>query len=221
MNLYRPLTVAAMCLISSACIGKDSSDGATMDSAPKAATHSQSVGIDAATQSANSGAAETATVQDAGASICGANDKVLFSCPLAKGEKTASMCATPSKSGARPNFYYAFGRPGAIELRVPAAGRPDNAAFSRTHLGFAGNTGGYAYSFTNADYKYIVYSVSGEGSLRKGGIIVQPTATDGIARNLICRATAITETGNDQLIDATLGLKKDPQIQSNGLPDTK
>lgn len=140
---------------------------------------------------------------------------------MATGKKIASVCATHFENHAEPTFYYAFGSADAPELRFPALGSADNAAFSRTHLGFAGNTGGYAYSFSNAGYKYVVYSISGAKSLRDGGVIVQPPEKSKSATKLACRSTAITETSDDSLIRATLHLKKDPQIQSSGLPKTR
>src|SRR6185312_9490409 len=154
------------------------------------------------------------------ASLCSAGDKVVFSCSMAKRTRIASMCAADPASGSEPQFYYAFGRPGAVELRFPPVATTDNAAFTRTHLGFAGNTGGYAYAFTHDGYKYIVYSVSGSGAIREGGVIVQPLAGTGAVKKLACRSSAITETADDALIDATLRLKKDSDLQAHGLPDT-
>lgn len=130
------------------------------------------------------------------------------------------MCAAQSTADAEPTLYYAFGHAGAAEFRFPASGHADNAAFSRTHLGFAGNTGGCAYSLANAGYKYIVYSISGRHAARKGGVIVQPSTSTKAATGLTCRSIAISETDDDSLIDASLRLKKDPQIQSIGLPET-
>lgn len=167
-------------------------------------------------------AAPAATIDGAlhSSILCRADDKIVFSCPLAKSTRIVSICAANAGSKGEPQFYYAFGRPGAIELRFPAAGTADNTAFTRTHLGFAGNTGGYAYAFTDGGYKYIVYSVSGSGVMREGGVIVQPADGAGAATKLACRSSAITETADDAVIDATLRLKKDADLQTHGLPDT-
>ena len=149
--------------------------------------------------------------------FAGPGDEVVFSCPLATGSKIASICASKSAARVEPAFYYVWGRSGSPELRFPASGHADNAAFNRTHLGFAGNMGGYAYSFSNAGYKYIVYSISGAKSLREGGVIVQPADGAQAAMKLSCRRGAITETSDDALIDATLRLKKDAKIEVSGL----
>lgn len=110
--------------------------------------------------------------------------------------------------------------PNRVDSRSPAQGTADNAAFTRTHLGFAGNTGGYAYAITHGDYQYIVYSVSGSGAIREGGVIHQPSDSAGAATKLACQSPTTTETADDAVIDATLRLKKDADLQTHGLPDT-
>ncbi len=222
MNLHRHLVAASLCLLSCACsAGVPSGVTASDQPAGRAAVRAQSVQQKNPGAADNAGAAAAMASNGHSASVCDANDQVVFSCPLVKSTKIASICATPGKTVGDPAFYYAFGRPGEPELRFPASGQADNAAFSRTHLGFAGNNGGYAYSFANAGYKYIVYAISGEGASHEGAVIVQPSANAKQATKLACRSTAITETSDDQLIDATLRLKKDPRIQASGLPESR
>jgi hypothetical protein len=55
-------------------------------------------------------------------------------------------------------------------LTYPAAGHEGD--FTRTHLTFAGNTGGYAYAFKNDSFKYVVYSVAGSNNVQEGGLVV-------------------------------------------------
>src|SRR5579859_3281981 len=97
-----------------------------------------------------------------GATMCAKADAVVFSCPLSRGKKIVSMCAAGDIAGGHGRFYYAYGQPGSPELSYPADRQQADGAFARTHLGFAGNTGGYAYTFVNNGYKYVVYSISGE-----------------------------------------------------------
>lgn len=59
------------------------------------------------------------------------------------------------------------------------------------------------------------------GLTREGGVIVQPAANAKDATKLARRSTAIAETSDGQLIDATLRLKTDPQLESSGLPQTR
>lgn len=221
MNIRRRLAVATLCIVSAACSAGEpaTSPAAAQPAEPQAASSQTIPASDAPPSDKSASMVETSAPSSTPSSVCSAGDEVVFSCPLATGSKIASICASKSAAGTEPGFYYAFGRSGAPELRFPASGHTDNAAFGRTHLGFAGNTGGYAYSFSNAGYKYIVYSVSGAESSRDGGVIVQPSDQSKSLFKLACRSTAITETRDESVIDATLRLKKDPQIQSRGLPN--
>lgn len=150
------------------------------------------------------------------ASMCGKNDQVVFSCPLAGSTKTVSMCAAGDVAHGTGRFYYAYGREGKPELTYPAAG--GEGEFTRTHLTFAGNTGGYAYAFTNAGFKYIVYSVSGANSLQDGGLVVLKDGQAKPVKQSTCQAGKVTDTDDDALIDATLKWKSDPAIDKNGIP---
>lgn len=145
-------------------------------------------------------------------SLCGATDKVVFSCPLAGGKKTVSVCA-----GADGAIHYAFGQPGKIELTHPAD--TQDAPLSRTHLSFGGASGGAAYAFDKGGYQYIVYSISGTG-MERGGVVVRRDGQVKAARDMQCQAGKITNTSDEHVIDETLKLKSDSEIQSHGLPTT-
>ena len=149
-------------------------------------------------------------------SMCEKSDKVVFSCPLAGSTKTVSMCAASDVADGAGRFYYAYGRPGKVELTYPAAGA--EGEFTRTHLTFAGNTGGYAYAFTNAGFKYVVYSVSGSNNLQDGGLVVLKDGQTKPVKQSTCQEGKVTDTDEDALIDATLKWKIDPAIDKNGVP---
>lgn len=161
--------------------------------------------------------AVTEAVATSTPTMCATGDQPVFSCPLADGSKTVSICAAGDVTHGSGGFYYAYGRAGAKpELTYPSGG--DVAAFTRTHLMFGGNTGGYAYAFTKAGFKYIVYSVSGADKPQDGGLVV---TKDGQAKPLkqsTCKAGKVTETEDDSLIDATLKWKIDPVIEKTGVP---
>ena len=148
-------------------------------------------------------------------SMCEKSDKVVFSCPLAGGTKTVSMCAAGDVAHGAGRFYYAYGRPGKAELTYPAAG--GEGGFTRTHLTFAGNTGGYAYAFTNAGFKYVVYSVSGSNNLQDGGLVVLKDGQAKPVKQSTCQEGKVTDTDEDALIEATLKWKSDPAIERNGI----
>lgn len=146
--------------------------------------------------------------------MCTKGDQVAFSCPLAKGGKTVSICAKSTNS---KDFYYAYGKPGAKADMVWPAEGATNAGMTRTHLVYMGPTGGYAFAFTNEGFKYVVYSIEGTG-FKDGGVIVVKGDERTPVKDTACREGAITDAENESLIDAGLKLPEDPSISQNGLP---
>jgi len=149
--------------------------------------------------------------------MCAKGDAVVFSCPLAGSTKVVSICAAGDVAHDKGRFYYAYGRDAAKpELAYPADGA--TGEFTRSHLGFAGNTGGYAYAFTNAGFKYVVYSVSGANNLQDGGLVVLKDGESRPVKRSSCQSGAVIDTDDDALIDATLKLRRDPALEKSGLP---
>ncbi|MBO9648879.1 MAG: hypothetical protein J7605_10230 [Variovorax sp.] len=148
-------------------------------------------------------------------SLCGVNEETVFACTLERNKKIVSLCATPAS-----NFYYAYGRPASIELRYPSRDIQE-IAFTRTHLSFAGNTGGYAYAFRNGTYKYILYSISGERNYERSGLIVQRDGSARALQDMHCQASTVVETENDLTLKATYQWSRDSEIESTGLPSLR
>lgn len=179
-----------------------------------APTHAMELGPEMRIDEPSRGGAGTSLPP--GDTMCARTDDVVFSCPLNKGSKIVSICA--GDNGEKTRFYYAYGHAGSPELVYPASGQPADDAFTRTHLGFAGHTGGYAYGFSNKGYKYTVYATSGERNTQNGGVIVQNASNGKVVAKMQCQSDKITETVKDYLIDATLTWKSDSGVASNGLP---
>lgn len=152
-------------------------------------------------------------VASSDASMCERQDKVVFSCSMAKGDKTASICAANNN-----RFYYSYGKPGAKADMVWPSNGALPEGLTRTHLGFAGGNGGYAFAFPTNGYKYIVYSIAGARGTQDGGVVVLHQGDAKVVKSTRCKATSITESDDDALLDATLKLPKDPEIQQHGLP---
>jgi hypothetical protein len=152
-------------------------------------------------------------------SLCAPAETILFSCETQAG-KTVSLCASQPVSTDQGHLYYAYGSPGHPELVFPSERRPPTD-FKRTHLTFAGSTGGYAYSFENADYRYIVYSISGAENLEEQGLLI----TRGNKRKAIsaqqCRNGSVVEDDNTELLDLTLTWPVDRDLDEHGLPTRK
>lgn len=149
--------------------------------------------------------------------LCAARESVLFSCAVAAG-KHVSLCASQDAGTDRGYVYYAYGSPAKPELVFPAGKHPPTE-FRRTHLMFAGATGGYAYSFENSGYRYIVYSVSGSERLEDQGVLVTRGNPREAISSLPCRSGSVVEDDNVELLDLTLGWPADTDLEQHGLPE--
>ena len=149
-------------------------------------------------------------------SLCTRPDQVVFSCPLAKSGKIVSMCA--SGSAVPHRFYYAFGRPGSVEMRYPSIPSGSSGAFLHSFLGYPGGTGGYAYSFVEKGIKYMVFYLSGAYGYVDGGVTVQRLGVANAMTNMKCVKGEIHTTQNDLLINETMKWKTDNDLEGHVVP---
>ena len=156
--------------------------------------------------------------------LCAANEEPVFACTLqGRRRKMVALCAAPVQGSAQEDktwrFRYLFGRPGQIELSYPASGAGSSAdAFTFTRLIYAGDTGGYARTFTNEGYRYILYSVSGR-DVERAGLLVQREGQMRALRDMECVQSTFTTTQNSAL--SPIRWKVDPDIDAHGLPSTR
>jgi len=149
--------------------------------------------------------------------LCEAHEESVFSCTLqGPGRKSVSLCASAKSAQGERSFRYLYGRPSKIELEYPKGGSSNADAFSRTHLLFAGNTGGYAYAFTNGGFKYILYAISGTG-FERSGVLVQREGQMRANRDMHCKDSTLVEASHE-LWDAASKWKVDADIDAHGLP---
>lgn len=152
-------------------------------------------------------------------SMCVKTDQIVFSCALDGGKKVVSICASGDVANDKGRFYYAYGHDVAHpELTYPA-NNTTPADFTRTHLSFAGNTGGYAYAFGRPGFKYVVYAISGSNEMTNDGLLVLKSDESKPVKHARCDAGTITDTDDSMLLHATLKWKIDPTIDAHGLPD--
>lgn len=152
-------------------------------------------------------------------SMCAAQESVLFSCETQTG-KGVSLCASGDVGQHSGYLYYAYGSPAKPEFVFPAEKRPP-IDFRRTQLGFAGSTGGYAYSFENGGYRYVVYSISGAAGREEQGVLVSAGEPRTAIASQPCREGSVIEDGEARLLDLTLRWPVDPDIDRHGLPRRK
>ncbi len=149
-------------------------------------------------------------------SVCDRDEQVVFSCKIER--DVAYLCASKASGNDAPVIRYLQGpvtQPKLIYSSVNAAsGKP----LRRSHLGFAGGTGGYAYSFEHEDEKYIVYSISGAEALQRAGVLIAPLSGAQKTDGRPCEQGSLSETEDVALIESTLLLPSDPDIEREGLP---
>ena len=151
-------------------------------------------------------------------SLCAAGEQVAFNCPLAHGHKTVSLCLQPGDSNP-PAARYVFGTASHPELVYPSGGAA-RADFRSSHLMFMGATGGQAYSFVNADTKYILYDVAGTG-FEDAGLLVQPVGQAVASTELKCQVGTAGNSLNAGVMDRTRSWGADPDLTGSGLPYPK
>lgn len=108
-----------------------------------------------------------AVAATAEASLCEADETVVFSCPTGKG-KFVAICASPALTAAEGYMQYRFGAPG----KTPDLVYPKTRDHPRTHflsgrMAFSG--GGAAHlKFTNGEYTYVLFTGIGRGWEKEG-----------------------------------------------------
>ncbi|MBT2746775.1 MULTISPECIES: hypothetical protein [unclassified Lysobacter] len=153
-----------------------------------------------------------------GRSLCAAGESVVFSCTLSGDKKFASLCASKGVSDQAGYVYFAQGAAGHADFVYPADKSAPAGRFKRSHLGFGGGSGGFAYSFEDAGRKHIVYSISGEGLEDQGVIVAAAQDLAKAESALACEKGSVIEDEDDALFKYTMSWPKDEAIEKNGLP---
>jgi hypothetical protein len=150
---------------------------------------------------------------------CSEHEAAVFSCTIKGANKVVSLCLADNKTAPNASLRYAFGAPGKPEMTFPSLQSPPmRGGFKRAHLMFAGNTGGYAYSFINGNTKYILYSISGANGLADSGVLVTPADSRRVAAALACDNGTLTEAEFNKVENLDRLLERDEDLESRGLP---
>lgn len=157
--------------------------------------------------------------QSIGASLCAPGELVVLSCVITEA-KHLSLCASADVTRTSGYLYYAFGAPSQKELVFPAVKNPPDKYFKGTHLFFAGNTGGYAFSFVNSDTKYVVFTISGTGGLERQGLIATSAVSGDTLASMDCDPDSVIEDDSDVILSLIRDLEPDEDLEKHGLPST-
>lgn len=148
-------------------------------------------------------------------SLCHSNEQVLFACAFANG-KRVSMCVDTGAGDQAGITRYAYGTRSQPELVVTNSPKPA-ASFKRTHLMFAGDTGGYAYSFQNGDAHYVLYSISGADGLGRQGVVA--LTASGEALELQCEPGSVVDSEDQALLGLTTQWPSDEALVDRALEE--
>lgn len=149
--------------------------------------------------------------------LCAAGEDIVLSCKLAGGQ-LASLCASKGVSDQAGYVYFAQGAAGQPGYVFPADKGVHAKRFKRTQLGFAGNTGGYAYSFEDGGRKRIFYSISGENGLSEQGVLIASGDAAKAESLAACETGSVVDDIDDTLFKFTRGWDRDAAIDRGGLP---
>ncbi len=138
----------------------------------------------------------------AASSQCTNSESVLFTCR--SGNNVVSVCASQLSADAGM-VQYRFGPEGAPNIRFPPAAEDWRARTRAGMLTYAGGGGAYV-AFTNAPYRYVVYTAIGRGWGEKAGVAVEKNGK--LVSNRSCKQEPVSELGPDVFRNA--GFPADP-----------
>ena len=160
---------------------------------------------------------EGAPFPQSDASVCNRNEQVVFSCKIER--DVVYLCASKTSGDDAPVIRYLQGPVAQPKLIYSSVNAASGKPLRRSHLGFAGGTGGYAYSFEHEDAKYIVYSISGVVAFQRVVVLIAPLGEAQKVDDRPCERGSLSETDDVALIKSTRLLPSDPDIERKGLPE--
>ncbi|MGC1305402.1 MAG: hypothetical protein WA840_23780 [Caulobacteraceae bacterium] len=130
--------------------------------------------------------------------LCTANETPVFSCAI--GAKVASLCASRDLSPTAGYLYYAFGKPGAVEVAIPKKTPAFRQSITVGTLSYSKGGGDYV-RIRNGKFAYVAYSALGDGWEQEGVAVEQ----DGKPlSSLACHGAALGPDGWQALYKAKL-----------------
>jgi hypothetical protein len=88
--------------------------------------------------------------------LCGKDERVIFSCPVKRPAKIVSVCASKDLAADRGYLQYRFGLPGKIELEYPKERNGTQQKFKYSHY-FRAQFDMTSINFTIDGYEYSVF----------------------------------------------------------------
>lgn len=206
----------ALTMALAACSGQKAPEAAAAK--PAAEPAPASAPVDATATAATPTAEPAAAPASDGRSLCAAGEDIVIACKVAGGAQLLSLCASKGVSDQSGYVYFAQGEAGKPDYVFPSDKSAPAGRFKRTQLGFAGNTGGYAYSFEDGGRKRVFYSVSGERGLEEQGVLTVAGDANKAESAQSCDPASVVRNEDNTLFKFTRSWDRDEQIDQHGLP---
>lgn len=130
-------------------------------------------------------------------SLCGKNEKVIFTCPVKPANKIVSLCASMPVTKTDGYLQYRFGTPARIELEFPKERAGSQKAFDYNHY-FRAQVDLTEISFSIDGYGYTLFdNYNGEEKpaiSEQGVTVTRPNAQKDVTYS--CRTRAKVDFGN-------------------------
>lgn len=138
-------------------------------------------------------------------SLCSSQETTEFNCST--GKKIISVCASKDLSTLKGYMQYRFGAKGAQEIQVPAVKNHPNPLVNSGILSFQGG-GGFYLRFLKGDFRYVVYTATGQSWGKKAGVAVEEGGK--LIANIKCQGYAQSNIGQKLFDQAGLPADEKP-----------
>ena len=120
------------------------------------------------------------------ATLCAADEQVLWQCTIAKNHKMASLCASKEFSATQGYVQYRYGTPAKVELTYPETHRPAQQSF-RYEGGYNGDGEYISVLFTNQGNDYSLFNQDSAADEGTGTASISVKTAKGNTSDFDCR----------------------------------
>ena len=142
--------------------------------------------------------AALASPKNQSSSLCRNEEQVIFSCAVAPGVRTVSLCASAALDHRSGYLQYRYGRPGAVKRQFPQARANTQLAFRYAHY-FRARVDRTEITFDNDGYRYTVFDYH-EGDTKPvttlAGVRVSKPGAARLETEMLCQGKASSKLGS-------------------------
>jgi len=146
--------------------------------------------------------AAQASPKNQSSSLCRNEEQLIFSCTVARGARTVSLCASSALDHRRGYLQYRYGRPGAVELQFPQARANTQLAFRYAHY-LRARVDRTEIRFDNQGYRYTLFDYY-EGDMKPvttiAGVRLSKHGAAQLETEWLCQGKASSKLGRLETI---------------------